>query len=118
HYNYEVELIKLSKFIDNLELENYTVNKDREKSEIYNQYYNKINKGNEIRNKYNNSFLAEKAIEAIHLERLKILNNKGITKPKPEDFETKRKLFIIDSIKSKEELELFRKVYTENFYQI
>lgn len=46
------------------------------------------------------------------------MNEKGIKEPKPEDFETRRKLYLIDSIKSKEELDLFRKVYTDNFYQI
>lgn len=117
-YNYEVEHIKLSKFIDDFSLEGYEESVDSSKSKIYNQYINKITKGNEIRSKYNNSYLAEKAIETIHFERLQILKDKGISEPKPEQFETKRKLFLIDSVKSKEELELFRKVYTENFYQI
>lgn len=116
HYDYEVEHIKLSKFIDQ-----HSTNKpivDKTKSKIFNQYLNKIETGNKIRNNHNNSYLAEKAIEKIHLERLQILKEKGNSNPKPEDYETKRKLFLIDSIKSKEELDLFRKVYTENFYQI
>jgi deoxycytidylate deaminase len=118
HYDYDVEHIKLSKFIAEFDQFDFEEENDVQKSTIYRQYLDKINKGNDIRSKHNNSYLAEKAIEAIHLERLAILKEKGITDPKPENFESKRKLFLIDSVKSKDELELFRKVYTENFYQI
>lgn len=118
HYGYDVEKIKLSSFIDKEKSIDYEDVNDPSKTDIFNEYFNKITKGNEIRSKYNNSHLAERVIEHIHFERLQILKSKGIDEPKPEDFQTKRKLFIIDSIKSREELELFRKVYTENFYQI
>lgn len=114
-YNYEVEVIKLSNFIDNYDIE---LNNEEDGSIAFNKYYNKITKGNEIRKTNNNAYLAEKAIELIHLERLEILRNKGIMKPKTDDFETRRKLYIIDSLKNFQELELFRNVYTENFYQI
>lgn len=125
NYSYEVEEIKLSKFIedyevqqqesDELKLENSSISSG---SEIFKNYVEKINKGNLIRKHNNNSFLAESAIRQIHLKRLSKLVDEGIREPKPEDFQSQRKLYIIDSIKSIDELILFRKVYTENFYQI
>jgi deoxycytidylate deaminase len=121
NYGYEVEHIKLSQFIDDYNFsseEADNISNDTSKTNIFNQYIEKIEKGNLIRKNNNNSFLAEKTIQKIHLERLSVAKSKGIQQPKAEDFETRRKCYIIDSIKSKEELELFRKVYTENFYQI
>jgi deoxycytidylate deaminase len=118
NYGYDVEHIKLSKFIENYPFENITSNHKPEHSHSYNAYFDKIEKGNQIREFNNNSYLAEKTIKKIHLQRLELLTSKGIQNPKPEDFETRRKLYLIDSIKSKEELDLFRKVYTDNFYQI
>lgn len=126
NYNYAIAEIKLSKFIDDYvmndsetgELHSESSTVSRTPTPIYQNYIQKIMKGNVIRKHNNNSYLAERAIEEIHLERLNEAFEKGISDPKPEDFESKRKLYIIDSIKSKEELDLFRKVYTENFYQI
>jgi deoxycytidylate deaminase len=120
NYNYEVEHIKLSKFIEeySFEDEEQITKTLNDFSTPFNIYFDKIKKGNKIRELNNNSYLAEKTIQHIHLQRLKKLKEDGVSEPKPENFESRRKLYLIDSIKSKEELNLFRKVYTENFYQI
>ena len=122
NYGYEVEHIRLSNYIEEIEID-YKELVNPFKSPVFNQYVNKIEKGNYIRSTYHNSHLAEKAIEHIYLNRLA---EAKIRRPEiekegtinPEHFESRRKLFLIDSIKSREELELFRKVYTDNFYQI
>lgn len=126
NYNYEVEKIKLSSFIDEYDSDDFS-KEDLEHprneipnktTNIYTSYVEKINKGNLIRRDHNNSYLAERAIKHIHLERLRKLKKVGIENPGPQDFTSQRKLYIIDSIKAKEELDLFRKVYTENFFLI
>ncbi|NRT14160.1 deoxycytidylate deaminase [Flavobacterium sp. 28A] len=116
NYGYTVERIKLSDFIE--DSEETLLEEQVGKTKVYNQYYHKIERGNSIREKFNNSHLAEKTIQKIHLERLAEVKDKGAKTPTAEDFTSRRKCYIIDSIKSKEELDLFRKVYTENFYQI
>ncbi|RQO32647.1 deoxycytidylate deaminase [Taibaiella sp. KBW10] len=121
NYGYDVEHIKLSNYIEEIDID-YEDTSSSAKSIIFNQYFNKIAKGNHIRDTFHNSHLAEKAVESIYLSRLAEVKAK---RPEieegdinPEHFESRRKLFLVDSIKSKEELELFRKVYTDNFYQI
>lgn len=119
-YGYEVEIIKLSNFISDYSLKNEEIDwiRDATKSKISNDYQEKINKGNIIRKKHNNFYLAEKAIQEIHLSRLQEAREQGIAEPKSEDLKSRRKCYIIDSLKTIEELKLLRKVYTDNFYQI
>ncbi|AZJ32762.1 Cytidine and deoxycytidylate deaminase zinc-binding region [Tenacibaculum mesophilum] len=118
NFNYDNKVIKLSKYIDKINITTTETTSTKNNTEIFNQYFNKIEKGNQIRKNNNNAFLAENAIQEIHLERLSEVKKKGIEEPKAEDFKSRRICYIIDSIKSKDELELFRKVYTENFYLI
>ncbi|MDP9958102.1 deoxycytidylate deaminase [Epilithonimonas hungarica] len=120
-YGYEVEIIKLSNFIDDYRVQKVDekeILKEDGKSKIYNDYLEKISKGNIIRKNQNNTILAEKAIQEIHISRLQEAKERGIIEPKQEDFQSRRKCYIIDSLKSTDELKLLRKVYTDNFYQI
>lgn len=124
-YKYkEVKTIKLSKFIDLREeediYENELPNIPENSSKIFNDYFHKINKGNAIRRNSNNARLAELAIEEIHLDRIKQAKNEiGKDKhPEATDYKSRRICYIIDSIKTKEELSLLKNVYSENFFSI
>lgn len=119
-YSYEVNIIKLSEFIEDftLQLDQDSLGEEKNSSSIYTQYYSKIYKGNAIRKKYGNGRLAEEAIQKINIDRVDDAQTEGKSKPTPEDFKSRRVCYIIDSIKTKEELLLFRKIYSENFYLI
>ncbi|SIS83028.1 Deoxycytidylate deaminase [Chryseobacterium ureilyticum] len=122
-YLYEVRIIKLSDFIDS---HNFS---EEEKSEIpstptgtkvFMQYFEKINKGNIIRKFHRNERLAEYAVKKIHIDR--VTHTKAEKQlhenPKSTDYESKRICYILDSIKTKEELILLKKIYSENFFSI
>ncbi|WP_271768747.1 anti-phage dCTP deaminase [Aquimarina algiphila] len=115
-YNYEVECIKLSEFI-----KKYKINKSealKEKTKAYSDLIYKIKEGNEIRKKYhNNSVLVELAIQDIHISRLEEINLDDPNELNPTKFKSRRKCYIFDSIKNKEELLLLRRIYTKNFFQ-
>ncbi len=115
-YDYEVECIKLSEFI-----EKYKINKEEallEKTKAYSDLIYKIKEGNEIRKKYtNNSVLVELAIQDIHISRLEEFNLNDTDELHPTKFKSRRKCYIFDSIKNKEELLLLRRIYTKNFFQ-
>ncbi|GEC71811.1 Deoxycytidylate deaminase [Flavobacterium flevense] len=125
-YQYEeVKILKLSEFIEEYEFteeEKNEIPKVRTNaSAIFSEYYNKINKGNIIRKHNNNERLAEYAVKKIHVDRVaKTKEQKGLKdqNPKSTDYESRRVCYIIDSIKTKEELYLLRKIYSENFYLI
>ncbi|MEC4041897.1 anti-phage dCTP deaminase [Myroides odoratimimus] len=133
-YNYRVNILKLSDFIIK---ENYKgVEKfdfNGEGSRVFKQYYSKIQLGNLLRKERGYAFLAEKAIQKIHLERVDEVKNKqkGLeenseldgeeliyNEPKAEDYESRRVCYIIDSFKNLDELRLFQNIYSENFYLI
>lgn len=118
-YGYDVEVIKLSKFIEQYKTEEFKLLDS--KTEAYSKLTYKINQGDEIRKKFNNnSVLVELAIQDIHSSR--ISDNKAVQagEAKVNDtttYKSRRKCYIFDSIKNKEELLLLRKVYTKNFFQ-
>lgn len=112
-YKYEVKILKLSDFIDKYKTEKF---KNLEgKTENFSNYSFKINQGNLLRKKYTNQILAELSIAEIHSERAELLGDDHL---KDSKYRTRRKCYIFDSLKNKEELKLLRSVYTENFYQI
>ena len=105
-YNYKVEIIKLSDFI------NKYYDKDSEivsgKTEEYSKLMHKIRGGSYLRKHYDdNSILAELAIRHIRLNR---------EKGDATDVKSERKCYIIDSLKNLEELKLLRSIYREIFY--
>lgn len=102
-YNYECKVIKLSEFIRRYK--NYTAPEGNTKDKTYHEL---ISLGNELRKDHGNSILAELAINEIAVSREE--NKKG------EEFTSNRICYIIDSIKNKEELELFRLIYYDLFY--
>jgi deoxycytidylate deaminase len=113
-FGYDCTIIKLSKFIgDDL---GQTVAKSE--YERINQF---IDQGDKIREKIRPSYLAEKAIEFISNSRIADLP--PIEKQKvdsadgaPIRFNTRRRCFLIDSIKNQEELDVLREVYRDLLY--
>jgi len=114
-YGYDSEIIKLSKFI-----EKYTKVSRIEyagKTNPYNELYFKIKGGNEIRKRYkSNSILADIAIWDINLDRSQFFQKSPDTTPSDEEIRSRRKCYIIDSLKNIEELNLLRSVYRNMFY--
>lgn len=102
-FNYDVAILRLSSFILSKDQNNY-------KSE-YDRIKDLQNGGNDLREMYGLSYLATKAIEKIAIDREK-------DKQKNDDstYKSRRKCYIIDSIKNPEEYDLFRLTYRELFY--
>ncbi len=120
-YDYEVHNIKMSDFIDEYkfspeELSDMPIIPDG--TPAFKTYFEKINKGNIIRKYNNNERLAEYAVKKIHIDRVEKAKTEDGSHPKSTDFESRRVCYIIDSIKTKKELLLLRKIYSENFYSI
>ncbi|TDW50066.1 deoxycytidylate deaminase [Flavobacterium sp. 270] len=116
-YGYTVEVLKLSDYIDK-----YKINAFQPvggSTEEYSKLMYKIDEGNAIRKHYNNnSVLVELAIRDIYNNRVhEATKGDGGELPKAEDFTSRRRCFIFNSIKNKEELLLLRQIYTDNFYQ-
>ena len=98
-YNYRVIKITLSELIKQYS-EDFKADELRDTEFEY--YQKSINAGNSLRDKYDLSVLAELAINEIAVDR--------------ETRKNDRVCYIIDSIKHKEELELFKLVYNDLFY--
>lgn len=98
-YDYRVEKITLSKLIKTYS-SSFDYNPDT--NSMYEYYQKSIDAGNNLRENYDNSILAELAINEIAVDR--------------ETRKNDRICYIIDSIKSKDELELFQLVYGDLFY--
>lgn len=112
-YKYDVQTIKLSTYIE----KHKEVKKEQKPGETkdYTYLMNKIKKGDELRKEYGPSILAELAIADIHTTRHQNGDGKLDFKT-TEQLKSRRKCFIIDSLKNKEELELLRSVYNDIFY--
>lgn len=105
-YHYDVEIIKISDYIK--EFYNEKIDYIQGKTKSYSELMYKINGGDYLRKTYSdNSILAELAINKIRVTR----EEKDITKIK-----SRRKCFIIDSLKNYEELKLLRSIYGNIFY--
>jgi len=105
-YHYDVEIIKISDYIK--EFYEKDINLISGKTESYSELMHKINGGDSLRQTYNDySILAELAINKIRVSR----GESDITKIK-----SRRKCFIIDSLKNFEELKLLRSIYGDIFY--
>ena len=105
-YGYVCKKIRLSDLI-----RKYTrdeINLNEETDSRFDIYQKLINGGNTLRKKFSNSILAELAINEIAYYREVSL--------KGESYESERVCYIVDSIKNKEELELFRLIYSDIFY--
>lgn len=105
-YNYEIECIKVSDFI-----KMYYGDSSGPKvgeTPAYSNLMHKIEGGDGLRNKYNNnSILIELAIKKIREER---------EIKETVDAISRRKCYIIDSLKNYEELKLLQSIYGDIFY--
>lgn len=110
-YNYNVIEIKLSKLIQTKDPET-RLTVEAGKTPAYTELMNKINGGNALREKHSHACLAELVISNIYSDRVKEL----ATPTEIEKLKSRRVCYIIDSIKNKEELNVFRKVYKDIFY--
>lgn len=106
-YSYEVKIIRLSEIIRS------AYNDPIETTGDYDKITKLIDRGNYLREHYGPSILAELAIRDISLDRIADKEAKGL-----ESFSPRRKCFIIDSIKTTGELEVFSQVYNSLFYVI
>jgi len=105
-YGYQTKIIRLSDLI-----KEHSSDKKYDNLTKF-QYYNKlIEEGNELRKNKGSSILAELAISQIAYQR-ELKREKKDT----AEFKTERVCYIVDSIKNKEELELFRLIYNDIFY--
>jgi deoxycytidylate deaminase len=109
-FDYTVEIIKLSTYIKQHSAIAKTIQPGISKYEYTKKL---IEGGNELRKEYENSILGQLAIQKINFDRVNELTASG-----GKAFKTRRKCYIIDSIKNIEELELFRIVYREIHYSI
>lgn len=107
-FAYECKVIRLSDFI-----------KEQKKiletgfSSKYDYLNALISAGNKLREENGNSILAALAINEIAVQRELFKKQQGAS-----SFQTQRVCYIIDSIKNSDELDLFRKIYTDLFYSI
>lgn len=111
-YKYEVETIKLSDFIEQHKTTDFVAQPGE--TNIFSKYSFKINQGNLLRERYDNRILAELSIAKIYSDRAETVDDHLVD----TNYKSRRKCYIFDSIKSKDELDLFRSVYTDNFFQI
>ena len=100
-YHYRVEKISLSSLIQKF---SESFDYDELKDSRFDYYQKLIDAGNHLRKEYNPSVLSELAINEIAVDR--------------ELRKKDRVCYVIDSIKNKEELELFRLVYGQLFFFI
>lgn len=112
-YNYQVKIIKLSEFIDDLKIREFAALQG--KTEIFSKYDFNIKMGNELRNIYSSQILTELSIAEIHTDRAAQLGESHLT---DSLYKSRRFCYIFDSLKNIEELKLLRSVYTDNFYQV
>jgi deoxycytidylate deaminase len=105
-YMYNVEIIKLSSFIN--EYYEEVIIEQSGKTPKYTELMHKIKGGDFLREKYkSNSLLVELAIKKIREDREEV---------ETEEIIGKRKCYIIDSLKNIEELKLLRTIYRDIFY--
>lgn len=108
NFNYEVEVIKVSKDI----LTNY-FRDDHKFSSTFERINGLMDKGNELRKKYDSDFLA--------LEVAKLVSEKRSiwTKNNPDkENKNRRVAYIIDSLKHESEIQTLRQIYNNSFFQL
>ncbi len=113
-YNYDIQIISLSQFIiDHFKKKHEPI---KGKTEAFSKLKHKIEGGNSLREEFKNrSLLAELAIKEINLDRNQAFTREGEL-PLATEIASRRKCYIIDSLKNKEELLLFRSIYKDLFY--
>jgi len=110
-YNYECKIIRLSDLIKSQDRTQSDLDNDQLFKDKFKYYSDLIKSGNHLRENYGNSILAELAINQIAVQRQHYIDETG-------DYKSQRVCYIIDSLKNKEELNLFRLIYSDLFYFI
>lgn len=108
NYGYHIENIKISDLI-------HDMNNGSSTDSPYERYTKYQNAGNANRKDYGASFLAEMAIQEIHVRREKY-NPSNIVSNAPEP--TKKVAYILNQLKHPDEIALLQTVYQHNFYVI
>ncbi|MCZ2903404.1 anti-phage dCTP deaminase [Burkholderia thailandensis] len=103
-YGYDVEIIRLSEFLSSKA--QAVLGTPVDDSSEFKRINGLIECGNQFRDQYGERVLAELAIYKIIFDRIAVTN-------KDESPRSRRKCYIIDSIKNNQELEIFRLVYSE-----
>lgn len=114
-YKYDVEIIKLSERYINKYADTLPEKKHGE-TPAFTSLMNKIVGGNQLRTKLGDECLVELAILDIYSSRTNTQSKGELKYIAPEEMKSRRKCFIIDSLKNKDELDLLRQVYKEIFY--
>jgi len=114
-YAYDIEVIKISSIID--ELHKVPVISIEGKTEEYSKLIHKIKGGNILRDQTKKmSILAEYATMKINQERNAESGGDSTEHILSEKLKNRRKCYIIDSLKKKEEIFLLKSIYRETFY--
>jgi len=108
-YLYEVNIVKLSKFLESPDWVRVS-GQQIDRSSQFLRYETLMTAGNNIRDKKGQSFLAQLGIYAIASDRE--LDEQGNAMP------LKRKVHILHSLKHRKEIEILREVYGEGFFLI
>ncbi|MBX2896356.1 MAG: hypothetical protein KF763_12985 [Cyclobacteriaceae bacterium] len=117
-YKYDIQYIRLSEMYIDKYYKNGVTSIDG-KSPGYVNLFNKIKGGDFLRSESKSkSILVELAIQDITLERQEFFQKEVGKIPDATDILSRRKCYIIDSLKNKEELSLLRSIYKELFYCI
>lgn len=113
---YTVEVIKLSKILDEL-IKNSTIplaniDKDTDSNAVASRYLKLQNAGNYLREKFKGDVLAEIAISSISTKRMKA----NPEADNPLDAHPKKCAYLIDQLKHQDEVALLRRVYGNLFF--
>lgn len=107
-FNYEVEVIKVSKDI----LSKFFPI-DHSSANAFERITNYMDKGNELRKKHHNDFIALQIAKVIYERRLKWTNeNAG------QNSNSRRVVYIVDSLKHESEIQALRQIYSNGFFQL
>ncbi|MDR3713300.1 MAG: hypothetical protein P4L51_10825 [Puia sp.] len=110
-FAYNTKIISLSDYIKERAEKAKGMNKDT--TPCYDYIRRLIEGGNDLRMEYGNSILSELAVQKMAFDRLR-----DKEEDKGKGYRTRRRCYIIDSIKNTEELELLRIVYRDIHYAI
>lgn len=115
---YSVEVIKLSKILNEL-IKNNTIpeaaiSKDPDSNAVANRYQKLQNAGNHLREEFKGDVLAEIAISSILTKRMKA----NPDAENPLDAHPKKCAYLIDQLKHQDEVTLLRRVYGNLFFLV
>ncbi|WP_313033744.1 anti-phage dCTP deaminase [Acinetobacter sp.] len=107
-FNYEVEIIKVSKDI----LSKYFPS-NHETQNTFDRINSFMNKGNELRKKHDSDFIALEVVKLIANKRQEWINNNH-----GKESCERRVAYIINSLKHEAEIHALRQIYANSFFQL